>query len=62
MELGRFGSGQELLEIPCECGIDPPGSKVMELVRRSRLGSPYHLIFLWTLEHGKVDSETELLT
>ena len=21
-----FGSGQELLESPCECGIEPPGS------------------------------------
>ena len=25
-ELGLFGAEQGLLEIPCECGIEPPGS------------------------------------
>ena len=25
-ELGWFGSGCGLLESPCECGIEPPGS------------------------------------
>ena len=25
-EIGLFGSGLELLESPCECGIEPSGS------------------------------------